>query len=336
MRRAVLLVVLAIGLAAGAVTATWRTFSDWLSTPLPLSGPVEVEVPPGLTFRAVVGHLVDAGVVDRPEMFSLYARWRGQREAVQAGRHVFTPPATPRDVLARLVAGTPRQEVRVTLPEGSNVWQVAARLAATGACDERAFLKAAEGHEGRLFPDTYRFYPSTPAAEVVKLLTARFDEVWADVRAAHPVRVASLMATHGLSVDDLVTLASMVEEEARVASERPRIARVFYNRLARGMRLETDPTCVYGEKTWHEVPSPARCKDPGNRYSTYVHAGVPPGPISSPGRASLEAVVAPSTAKADAGLLFFVARRDGTGAHHFSATYAEHGKAVRRYLKGGP
>ena len=332
MRRPVLLAVLLVGLASGMAASAWHTWAAWLSRPLPLSGRIEVEVPPGLPFRGVVDRLVEAGVVDRPEMFSLYARWRGEREAVKAGTHVLAPPVTPRGVLARLVAGTPRREARVTLPEGSNVWQVGRLLASAGVCDEPAFQAAAAGHEGRLFPDTYRFYPATPAAEVVRVLRERFDAIWAEVRAAHAASVEALSVAHGLSDDDLVTLASLVEEEAKVPAERPRIARVFYNRLARGMRLETDPSCVYGERTWHEVPSPARCKDPGNAYSTYVRDGLPPGPISSPGRASLEAAVAPSDSAGDGALLYFVARRDGTGAYAFSATLAEHGKAVRRYL----
>jgi len=332
-RRRVLLVVLLVGLASGAITATWRSVRTWLDRPLPLVGPVEVEVAPGLPFRSVVERLTQAGVVDRPELFSLYARWRGQRERVQAGMHVFAPPMTPRDVLERLVAGTPRPEARVTVPEGSNIWQVARRMAAAGVCSEARFLEAAESLEGRLFPDTYRFYPNTPAAEVVEALHSRSRAVLSEVLATHQVSAAALKVTHSLSDDDLVTLASLVEEEARVADERPRIARVFYNRLARGMRLETDPTCVYGATTWQEVPSPARCKDPKNRYSTYVIDGLPPGPISSPGRASLEAVVSPSKRPEDADLLFFVARRDGSGAHHFSATLAEHSRAVRRYLQ---
>ena len=333
MRRPVLAVVLLVGLGAGAVTATWRTVRAWLDRPLPLPGPVTVEVAPGLPFRSVVARLAQEGVVDRPELFSLYARWREQRERVKAGTHVFTPPMTPRDVLDLLVAGTPRPEARVTVPEGSNVWQTARLFAAAEVCPEQAFLAAADGLEGRLFPDTYRFYPGTPATRVVERLHGRFRRVFAELLATHVARAADLKGEHSLTDDDLLVLASLVEEEARLPAERPRIARVFYNRLARGMRLETDPTCVYGPITWQEVPSPARCRDPKNGYSTYVIDALPPGPISSPGRASLEAVLAPSDAPADAKLLYFVARRDGTGAHQFSASYAAHSQAVRRHLQ---
>lgn len=320
------------GVVAGVSGAAWRTVGRWLDAPLPTGGraAIEVEVPPGASFGALAERLRDDGLLDRPELLTLYARWAGLAGSVKAGRHLLETPVTPRSLVERLVRESPRRDRRVTLPEGSNVWQVADALAAAGLADRAAFLAAAEGHEGRLFPDTYDLDPGTPPERIVAVLRARFDAVWADLRRAHPEGPGG----GGLSDDQLVTLASIVEEEARVADERPRIARVLHNRLAGKMRLQCDPTCVYGEATWREVPTPRRCHDPDSRWSTYVIDGLPPTPISSPGRASLLAALAPSDAAEDADVLYFVALRDGTGRHHFSRTLAEHTAAVDRHLKG--
>jgi len=273
--------------------------------------------------------LAHVGIVRRPRLLTLLARWQGVAARIKAGRHVLKPPLTPRTLVHALVHNPPRRDVKVTVPEGSNVWQTAGILAAAGICERDAFLAAVKGLEGRLFPDTYFFHPGAKPAQVARAMRARFDTVWAGLRREHPGPIPQ-----GLSDEQALIMASLVEEEAQLAKERPVIARVFYNRLLRKMRLETDPTCVYGPDTYEEVPSPRRCKDPDNRWSTYVIHGLPPGPISSPGRASLEAAIAPSTREGDDRLLFFVARRDGRGGHHFSRTYDEHSRAVRQYLKG--
>ncbi len=328
MRRVVFLTVLVLGLIAAVAGAAWTTATQWLDAPLPLDGRVTLHVPPGAAFRDVALELKYIGAIRRPEMLTLYARYKGDAGRIKAGKFVLEQPLTPRSLLDILVNSAPRRDVRVTIPEGSNIWQVADAMHSSGICDRRAFLLFAGNAEGRLFPDTYYFNPGAAAPTVMKAMSERFDAVWAELRKAHPGPLPA-----GLNSRGVLTIASLVEEEAQVAEERPRIARVFYNRLAKRMRLETDPTCVYGESTYKEVPSPKRCKDPDNRWSTYMIPGLPPGPISSPGKASLEAALAPSERKGDDKVLFFVAKRDGTGAHHFSQTYAEHSRAVDRYLK---
>lgn len=328
MRRAVFTVVLLCGLVGAVAAATWTTVTRWVDAPMVFEGKVTLHIAPGSAFRDVAAELSHIGVVKRPELLGLFARYTGQASRIKAGRHVVEPPLTPRQLLHILVDKAPRRDVLVTLPEGSNIWQVGDALAAAQVCGRDEFVRAAAGREGRLFPDSYFFNPGAAPQNVVKALTARFDEVWGELAKAHPKPHPA-----GLSDAAVLTLASLVEEEAQLASERPRIARVLYNRLAKGMRLETDPTCVYSEEAYAEVPSPRRCKDPDNRWSTYMIPGLPPSAISSPGRASLEAALAPSTSKDDAALLFFVAKRDGTGGHHFSRTYAEHSNAVNRYLK---
>lgn len=334
MRRPVLVTVALVGFVMGVTSAGWRTVSNYLQRPIPLSAPVVVEIPRGATFALVTILLDDAGVIARPEIFKLYARYRKLREQVKAGRYVFAPPVSPEGVLAQLVEGAPPPERRVTLPEGSNRWQMAKRLADAGVCPEDGFLEASRNLEGQLFPDTYRFRPNSPPSKVVGLLNARFKEVFGELLEAHGAQDAELKRSLGLAEQQLVVLASLVEEEAQVPEERSRIARVFFNRLQRGMRLETDPTCVFGPETWQEVPSPQRCRDPANAYSTYVIEGLPPGPISSPGRASLKAAMVPSSRAGDEKLLYFVAMRDGSGRHSFSETYERHRRAVNHYLKG--
>ncbi|CAN0576160.1 unnamed protein product [Laminaria digitata] len=139
--------------------------------------------------------------------------------------------------------------------------------------------------------------------------------------------------THAFTAHDVVILASIVERETNHDPERDLVARVFLNRLERDMRLQTDPTCVYGEETYDKIPSPTYCKNPLNRYSTYIIDGLPPGPISNPGLASLKASLIPANSDDARRYLFFVAKRDGSGAHHFTRTFAEHREAIKKYLK---
>ncbi len=319
-------------LAGGLVWLAWRE----LSVPQLITAPVTVEVPSGATVRQVADLLEEAGLVRWPGTFEAYVRLSRQAPGLKAGRYTFSGRLSPRAVLSRLLQGAPRPDVRVTLPEGLNRWEVAKRLEDAGVCPAKAFLDLVgrRSLEGRLFPDTYRFFPGSSPERVAKVLTERFDSVWARLRSSHAAGLAGAKAA-GLSERDLIVLASLVEKEAKVAAERPVIARVFFNRLAKKWKLQTDPTCVYGRTTHQEVPSPKRCRDPNNRYSTYVHTGLPPGPIANPGRASLKAVLAPAATPEAAKLMFFVARRDGTGRHDFSVTDKEHRAKVRRYLRGG-
>lgn len=328
MRRAVLWTVLVAGLAGALVAATWTTVTVWLDEPMKFKGKVTLHIAPGSAFRDVAAELHHIGVVKRPELLSAYARFTGQAANIKAGLHILEPPLTPRSLLDALVNRAPRRDVKVTFAEGSNIWQVADELAEAGVCGRAEFLEVAAPFEGRLFPDTYYFHKESAPQWVVRALTGKFHEVYEELRKEHPGPYDG-----GLDDVGIVTLASLVEEEARVDDERPRIARVFFNRLAKGMRLQTDPTCVYSEKAYTQVPTPRHCKDPDNRWSTYVIEGLPPSPISSPGRASLLAAMAPSPAKEDRELLFFVAKQDGTGAHHFSSTFAEHSEAVELHLK---
>lgn len=338
-RGLLLLGVLSLVAAWGA----WTSLERWLRTPVTASAFTH-EVASGATMRSALEAMSRRGQVTWGWQWEVWLRAR-PRECVQQGRHEIGAGWTPREVADALCRTTRRATVRVTIPEGFTRWQVAERLEAAGlgSYDEvndligdPEYLASlgveGESLEGWLFPDTYEFYTDAAPRVVLARMVTRAREVHASVGLDGEVRSTSgaeVPGSDGLDVAARITLASLVEREARVAEERPRIARVFYNRLARGMRLETDPTCVYDEATWREVPTRSRCRDPENRWSTYVRDGLPPGPIATPGRASLEAVMRPSDEEA---LLFFVTLPDGTGRHAFAATYREHQENVNRWL----
>jgi UPF0755 protein len=223
---------------------------------------------------------------------------------------------------------------RVVLPEGLSAREVAARLDAAGLTTAPEFLAVAldpalptvfgvDGAtlEGYLYPETYELAKGLSPREIVRLMVEQFLRVWRPL--------APLARDSGLTMRQVVVLASLVEKETGAHEERPLIAAVFLNRLARGMRLETDPAVIYGIADFDGNLRRVHLEDDGNPYNTYLFAGLPPGPIANPGEASLRAVVQP----ADADYLFFVARRDGT--HQFSRSYAEHVRAVDRYQRNG-
>lgn len=336
----------ALATAAAGLYAHYRTV---IARPLLAEGASEVTVviPKNTAWPGVVERLGAAGVVERPLYFQLWARRRGLPPEVRAGTYHFAGPLSREQLAASLRRGGSVQEIEVTIPEGFTIFDIADRLAEQrvvgrdeflrAARDERALeeagLEEAESFEGYLFPDTYRFRQGTDAPAIVARMHARFEKIWTELGAKRAASLARVREAFELDRHDLVTLASLVEREAIVDAERPRIGRVFLNRLERGMRLQTDPSCVYGPETYREVPSPKRCHDRLNRYSTYVIDGLPPGPIANPGRASLAAVMAPEEGAEAREWLYFVARQDGSGRHHFSRTYREHRRAIRRYLK---
>lgn len=183
--------------------------------------------------------------------------------------------------------------------------------------------------EGFIHPDTYRIEKAGPARDVLMRAAAQFKRVWGALLTEHQAEVKRLETELGLSEADLVVLASLIEKEMADKAEAPRIAGVFLNRIARKMRLETDPTLMYRPDRVGKKPSPAERKDRTNPYNTYAIAGLPPGPICSPGREALAAVL--TAERHD--YLFFVARRDGSRGHAFATTLEEHEQNIDRYLR---
>ncbi len=320
--------------AIGLVLGTWSVLyiRSYLSQPIAEEGGFRtVIIPRGAHFNEIMGRLVSMGVVRNRMIFEYYVRSKGYATELKAGAYQIDLRATPRELLTQLVSGAALEEVSVTVPEGYNRWQIADTLGGLGLVDREAFLAKVEreGLEGRLFPDTYRLGKNWSLDRIVATFTERFDVVYGEVIAGHP-QAAHLVTP--LARAHLLTIASLIEKEAQHPDDRRLISRVFHNRLAKKMKLQTDPTCVYGPLIYTRRPTPGLCKDPASTYSTYVIKGLPPTPIANPGRASLEAALYPATGETAAKLLYFVAKRDGSRQHHFSATYDEHRAAVKRHL----
>ncbi|HXJ23112.1 MAG TPA: endolytic transglycosylase MltG [Polyangia bacterium] len=319
-------------------------------------GKVEIEIPPGAGAGEVADRLAAAGLIGNPAVFRLYAGQRGVASRFKAGKYEINAPATPRQILEVLVKGAADELVTVVVPEGKNLVEIAEILEAAGVAPRAAILMKATDPafaaelglpgaslEGYLFPDTYRLRPHTPPARALIPMVRRHRQVFAELKAAHAKSVAELKKTLGFDDAKIVILASIVEKETGRGEERPRIAQVFMNRLHfptfSPKLLQTDPTIIYGCTV--ATPRSAAClkwdgrirriqlDDHDNPYNTYTHEGLPPGPISNPGRAALEAVMAPDHTP----YLYFVAKNDGT--HYFSQTVAEHNAAVVKFQRGG-
>jgi len=325
-----LVVVLALALA---LLFAW---ADWVRTPRGHRGdpPVIVRVEPGSSAREVARLLEEKGLVRPAWALTWWLRLGGAAGRIQAGEYRFDPPVTPVDVVRRLVEGRTRL-VRVTIPEGLTLWETADVLAGAGIAPRDDLLAAfrdpapvrrldprATDLEGYLFPETYRFEPGWPADRVARELVTTFRRTFVE---PHREEIEA----SGMSLREIVTVASLVEKETARDDERPLVAAVYLRRLARGMRLQCDPTIVYAKKLEGKWDGRIHRRDLrwDHPYNTYVHSGLPPGPIASPGLASLLAVLHPR----DEGYLYFVARGDGT--HVFSRTFREHLAAVRRYQK---
>jgi UPF0755 protein len=332
-RRARLALLLALGLGTVAVVATLEAERYWresLDTPLQLNGQtMNYRVEQGSALRSVAEELAGHGVLQRPWILVLEARLQGTANRIHAGEYALEPGLTPRTLLARLVAGQVLQH-GLTLVEGwtfqqmlSAVWR-SPNLART--LDEAApgEIMARLGYpgehpEGRFFPDTYRFPSGTTDAAFLKralrTMDGRLADEWRSRQPGLPLQTPY----------DALVLASIVEKETGVAAERARIAGVFIERLRKGMRLESDPTVIYGLGAGFDGNLRREDLRRPTPYNTYVHKGLPPTPIAAPGLDSLRSVLHPD---AD-GSLFFVAKGDGT--HHFSDTFEEHQRAVHRY-----
>lgn len=320
-------VLLLILLLAAGGTAFW--VAGQLS-PVDETKTVEVDIAAGSSPRRISALLEESGVIRNGDIFYLYLRYTGEGSDFRAGTYLVETPIENRDLISLLKTGQGHTEtVRVTIPEGLKVEEIAARLADAGLGDLEVFLDLATAGEfeypflsypeddrilyrleGFLFPDTYEFRRDAGEREVLNRMLDRFSQVYNGEARARAVEL-------GLSDLELVTMASIVEKEARVAAERPRIAGVFYNRLERSMAFQSCATIQYlfpepKEKLYNsdlEIESP---------YNTYKYGGLPPGPIGAPGVASLEAALYPE----EHNYLYFVAKKDGS--HSFNETYEGH------------
>ncbi len=331
--RRFLLAVLALAVAATAAAAIAAIL--WLNRPLTLAvDPVELSIEAGSSPRVIADAWVRAGVRSSPLFLYEWFRWSGQARRIRAGSYEAGTGTTPRSLLEKMVRGDETLAV-VRFNEGWTFRQVRAELGraealkpVTAGMTDAAVMVAigAPGvsPEGRFHPDTYAYSKgSTDLAVLVRAYRAmqeRLAAAWQERDPATPLR----------SADDALTLASIVEKETGVGSDRGLVAGVFVNRLRIGMPLQTDPTVIFGLGAAFDGNLRKRDLLADTPYNTYTRVGLPPSPIAIPGKASLLAAVRPEPTKA----LFFVARGDGSS--EFSETLADHNRAVNRFQRKSP
>ena len=321
-------ILLAALVAGGAAWWAWQQ----LDAPGPAEREIMVEVPAGAPLARIATQLEDAGVLRHAKLFEWYGRGSGLAGQVRAGEYRIPARSTPREVMARLVSG----EVvlhSLTIVEGWTFRQMRAAIEAHPAV--RATLGEVPGEqimarlgregehpEGWFLPETYRFPRGTTDLELMRIaheaMRRALDAAWQNRRDPLPLK----------SPYDALILASIIEKETGLAEERPEISGVFIRRLERGMRLQTDPTVIYGVGPAFEGRLRRVHLDTDTPYNTYTRAGLPPTPIALPGRASLEAAVQPREGRT----LYFVATGRPDGSHTFSETLEQHNRAVQRYL----
>lgn len=292
---------------------------------------VIIEVKRGEPFSRVARELSDRGVISSATLFTLWARLWGSDRKLGWGHYRFELPLSSREVLDQLVLGKGAFR-RVTIPEGLTVKEIAELLEKNGLADKKVFLAQAAnpetlsllgldgaGVEGYLFPNTYHFAPATSEIDILKTMVGQFRLAFTDAMQA---RAREL----GFTPHEVVTLASLIEKETGIDSERPLVSAVFQNRLKRNMPLQSDPTVIYGLKNFSGdlTRKDLRTKTP---YNTYLIPRLPPTPICNPGLPSIQAALYPAAVPA----LYFVSKNDGS--HVFSATLKEHNRAVSIYQK---
>lgn len=313
-------------------------YCAWVFWFLPYGSPPfprQVEIPVGKTVREVAAILEREGLVLNARAFLALASIQGEARRIRAGIYRVEAPSSAQTLLRKLARGDVGL-YRVTIPEGWNLLHVADRLGALGLANRESFLNRARDPrwvsellgfqapslEGFLFPDTYLFPPGIGEKGILRVMVRRFQE-------AFEPEFASRARQMGWSVLEVVTLASLIEKETPVVEERGLVSGVFHRRLRLGMKLESDPSVIYGLDGFNGdlrkqdllLPHP---------YNTYVFPGLPPGPICNPGQAAIRAALFP----AEVDYLYFVSRNDGT--HHFSRTLREHLQAVARYQRPRP
>jgi len=321
----------AVGFVAGAAGLWLRSH---LHAPFKAFAGEEVfvDLPPGTSVQGIAERLADAGVVPDAVTFRVAARLMGSARRLQAGEYRFAAPASPYDIVARLVRGDVYSHA-ITFPEGLTIREMADIFEKGGLGTAEDFVRAAADTsavraidagaptlEGYLFPDTYSWSRQATAGDAVAAMVARFTQAFdSSVRAA--------AEADGLTARQVVTLASIIEKETASAAERPLISAVYRNRLRIGMPLQCDPTVIYalmraGRWKGNLTRQDLQIDSP---YNTYRYRGLPPGPVAAPGHASLVAAVEPASVP----YLYFVSRNDGT--HVFASTLAEHSRNVAKW-----
>ncbi len=324
-------------IAAGSLlTVLGIDYRRFVTTPITLPAQsMIIDIPKGASLHALARRMTEQGILRRPYYFMALAYLRDDQTRIKAGEFELTADMTPPRVLERITSGQV-VEYSITLVEGWTFRQALATIdahprfggdALASLTDEALMARlgrSGEHPEGRFFPDTYRFPGKTKGLDVLRRALQRMDRVlaeeWEMRRPDLPIATPY----------EALILASIIEKETAIPAERPRIGGVFVRRLQKGMRLQTDPTVIYGLGDRYDGNIRSKDLRESNPYNTYVINGLPPTPIALPGREAIRAALQP----ADGDSLYFVAK--GDGSHEFSGTLDEHNRAVRRYLLDKP
>jgi len=334
MRRKILKLAILLSIAGLLIFSAWLFHEYRRLRPLP-SNTVLFEVEKGKSLKAIARDLQAGGILGRsllPFLAGYKLLYPSQK--IKAGEYAFSSPQSAGQILEILIQGKVYLHP-VTVPEGLTGMETIEIVRPLSGEDKARFLAAfretaavaawddrAENLEGYLYPETYHFPKGVSARDIILTMVGQFKAVFDGRRQARSREM-------GMGIRDIVILASLIEKESSLPEEKRLVSAVFHNRLKLGMKLDCDPTIIYGLKLEGTYDGRLRTRDLTwkSPYNTYVHAGLPPGPISNPGRESLDAALWPASEK----YLYFVSKNDGS--HHFSRTYAEHQMAVRTFQK---
>jgi UPF0755 protein len=286
-------------------------------------------IKPGQSLNLIAQNLEQQDIISNQTYFKLFTRFRKSEKKLQAGEYLLSASKTPEQILGILLKGRVKQ-YKLTVPEGLNIKEVASLVEKSGFCNAMDFINLCHDTsfiislgvktntlEGYLFPDTYFFPRNTSCKDVAITMVKHFKSTFTNEWQKRAQKL-------DLSIHEIVTLASIIEKETGDASERPLISSVFHNRLKKNMRLESDPTVIYGIKDFDGNIKRKHLKMV-TPYNTYQMKGLPVGPIANPGALSLKAALYPDQSE----FIFFVSKKDTT--HKFSKTIQEHNRAVRKY-----
>jgi len=319
-------------IVAAALFSSLYAYSYLNSSPGTIAEPVIVEVEPGASFYSVAKDLKRRDVIDSIRKFYVYAKMRGALYSIKAGEYRFEPGMTPPGILDMLLRGSVIN-YRITIPEGYNIYQIAGLLGEKKLVSREEFIGAAfdaelmkklgvngMSFEGYLYPETYFFIKGMSSEEIITAMVGRFIDVL-------PEDFETMAQKVGFTREEVVNFASIIEKETADAAERPLISAVFHNRLKKRMRLQSDPTTIYG--MLDRFDGDLRKKDLRKKtpYNTYRINGLPAGPIANPGIDAIMAALEP----ADVDYIYFVSMNNGS--HAFARTLKEHNRNVWRYQK---
>lgn len=291
---------------------------------------ISVEVGPGMSFGDIANTLKEKGLVKRAWTLRLMSRLRKADTKINSGEYSLSPSMTQKEILTKLISGDVIKRT-ILIKEGMNIWEIAKAINESGLLTEEEFKKAlvdpellrkwgvpGKSFEGYLFPNTYYFSRPISPEEVIGTFIKEGEKNWDD-------SFTSKADEYRFSRHDILTLASIIEKESGNKDEQPLISSVFHNRLKEGMKLQSDPTVIYGIANFNGNLTRQDLETP-TAYNTYTNFGLPPGPIGNPGLSAIKAALNPAYSN----FLFFVA--DGRGGHKFSTTLRDHNTAVAQYL----